>query len=500
MITKTTASALTVVVASCGAYYCSLSPSPDQSLYDYIAWQGLHGVQWYAGSFDVTWPGNLVIHELGIRLFGVHRWTARLTDMLLLMPALAALYFFLRSASLRYAAIAATMAYPILYVTSGTWMAGHRDIVAMHLLIGSCAVLAALRVAEPKKLILAGLPLGYAVMLRPTYLAFLPFLLLSWRAATDSPSTKRLFSAALCLTIGTTIFPFIFLAAGLATNTLENWFTDGILFVLGVYQASAPKNGPLIFFERVKEHFFWLFILGSAASLFWTSRAVRFHAIALLGMAITSIVSFFVQGKGFGYHLGGLIPILFLSALGGIELAFFRRGTPSMAPVSRALACLFVLILCLGLGRRIQNNLVPYYRDPEIATPRDQTIAEIVSLVEAESGQRDRFFQWGWNYDAAFLSERLSATRFVDTPLFSLVRTDNPRFGSWLREFDRELESNRPKFILLDLTTLPEGWKVETLGLNERGPEALKILLSQIVRNYEVKKSWEDKVLFKRKA
>src|ERR1700722_413923 len=46
-----------VIVILCGLYYCSLPPSPDQSVFDYIAWQGLHGVQWYAGSFEITWPG-----------------------------------------------------------------------------------------------------------------------------------------------------------------------------------------------------------------------------------------------------------------------------------------------------------------------------------------------------------------------------------------------------------------------------------------------------------
>src|SRR4051812_30984108 len=60
------------IAAVCGLYYCSIPPSPDQSAFDYMAWQGLQGVPWYTGSFDTTWPGSLVIHEIGIRLFGVH--------------------------------------------------------------------------------------------------------------------------------------------------------------------------------------------------------------------------------------------------------------------------------------------------------------------------------------------------------------------------------------------------------------------------------------------
>ena len=55
----------TAVSVACGLYYCSIAPSPDQSLYDYIAWQGIKGIPWYTGSFDVSWPGPFLIEDLG---------------------------------------------------------------------------------------------------------------------------------------------------------------------------------------------------------------------------------------------------------------------------------------------------------------------------------------------------------------------------------------------------------------------------------------------------
>ena len=121
----------------CALYYCSVVPSPDQSLYDYIAWQGIKGIPWYSGSVDVSWPGPFLIEDLGIRAFGVQRWTARLTDFLVLQPAMVGMFFFLRSAGLRYAALAIAIVYPVIYVTAGGWQAGHRDIVGMKFLIAS---------------------------------------------------------------------------------------------------------------------------------------------------------------------------------------------------------------------------------------------------------------------------------------------------------------------------------------------------------------------------
>ena len=162
----------------CALYYCSIVPSPDQSLYDYIAWQGIKGIPWYSGSVDVSWPAPFLIEDFGIRAFGVQRWTARLTDFLVLQPAIVGMFFFLRSAGLRYAALAIALAYPVIYVTAGGWQAGHRDMVGMHFLIVAAALLLGDR-SRWRGCFLAGVVLGFVVMLRPTYLALAPFLLLA---------------------------------------------------------------------------------------------------------------------------------------------------------------------------------------------------------------------------------------------------------------------------------------------------------------------------------
>jgi hypothetical protein len=477
-----------IISLACGLYYSSIPPSPDQSLYDYIAWQGLHSVQWYVGSFDVTWPGNLIIHEAGIRLFGVHKWTARLTDFLLLQPALFAMFWFLRSAGLRFAAIAVLLIYPIVYVTSGSWMAGHRDIVAMHFLIGSAAIILVYRERLIGSLFLSGLLLGYAVLLRPTYLAFGPALLV----VLPHKPFKELIAPLMSLAIGTLAFPLTFAMAGLITHTIGAWFEDGVGFVLYVYQVPLSRiRLAARFVENVREQFLWLAATGLAASIFW--HRAKMHAALLFGMAITSVVSFVVQNKGFPYHLGGLIPVFTISALGGTNLAFERMKGFALQP-RMVIGAAIALLLCVGIERRMQHATLAAIHEPAGQVAREQEVGKIISTIKNESDPGSRFIQWGWNYDVGFRSERLSASRFMDIPLFSLITPESYGiYASWIRTFNLDLDSAKPTFVLLDLTTMPNG--ALPLGSMDSG---LGVLALHIRRNYKPRLVFKDKILYKR--
>jgi hypothetical protein len=510
-----TAAAYVPISILCGYFYCSLAPSPDQSLYDYIAWQGLHGVQWYVGSLDMSWPGSFVIHEIGIRLFGAHRWVARLTDFILLQPAILAMYLFLRSARLDYAALIIVLAYPLIYVTSGGWMAGHRDIVAMHLLIGSSAILLAYRRHPRISLFCSGLLVGYAVMLRPTYLAFAPALLAVSVMQLEIKSIKPIAITLAVLSIGILTFPLIFLVAGLITHTFNAWL-EAQGFALHVYQVADSRWRLVSQLVSVpRDHFLWLSATAIAGGMFWllTLRLSR-HAMLLFGMVLTALISFVVQNKGFGYHLGGLIPLFTVAALGGVQIALthkYRRSMFRISATSIALASL--LILCGGLERRTQNNLLPFAKSlslvrslPDgslnagLADDGELKKEEVISIIQGESNEQDRFYQWGWLYDVAFRSKRLSASRFVAAQLLALVTEDMVDYRPWFAAFDTEMTLHKPKFILLDLTTLPKGASLEgKIHLPEgSGSIGLSLLVQHLNRSYSVRRQWSDQILFER--
>jgi hypothetical protein len=492
-----------VVGIACGLYYCSIVPSPDQSLYDYIAWQGTQGIAWYTGSVDVSWPGPFLLHDLGIRIFGVHRWTARLTDFILLQPAIAGMLFFLRTAGLRFAAVAIVIAYPVIYVTSGGWQAGHRDIVGMHFLIAASAVLLTDGTAWRGRF-LAGVILGYAIMLRPTYLAFAPFLLVA--AALGRPFDAKLFftRALVPLSLGTLAVPLAFAAAGLLMGNLWDWFDEGIRFVLSVYQVDESRFRLFgMAWTVISQPMGWLAIAGALGGCVWVINAsvIPTHLCLMVGMVSTVWISYFVQNKGFGYHLGGLIPLLTLLALGAPELA---QRTKRIREASCAATLCVVVILCAGLARRTQHYVIPFFAHLKVSDPttfQDQVPStnEAVAIVTSESGPHDRFFQWGWNSDVGYLSRRLSASRYV-FPLFAQIDETHLNYISWIAEFGEELERTKPKFILLDLTTVPTSTNTDKLPivLPSGSSKGLNVLISVLNRNYIVRARWSDKILFKR--
>ena len=492
----------------CGLYYCSIVPSPDQSLYDYIAWQGTKGIPWYTGSFDVSWPGPFLIEDIGVRAFGVHRWTARLTDYLVLQPAIVALYFFLRSAGLRFAAAAVALAYPVIYVTSGGWQAGHRDIVGMQFLIAASAVLLTSKTSL-RGGFLAGVTLGYAVMLRPTYLAFAPFLLIA--AVPQRPfDAKGIIARALVpLTLGTLAVPLAFAVAGLAIGNLWDWFDQGVRFVLSVYQVDGSRWRLFgLAWIVITQSITWLLVAGMLGGAIWVTNAtvIPRHLTLLVGMLCTVWISYLVQNKGFGYHLGGLIPILTLSALGAAELALQTQPTRPIRLVSRAAALCVLLLVAAGVARRAQHYVLPFMAHLKVTDPttfQDQVPStnEAVAIISSESTPKDRFFQWGWNSDVGFLSQRLSASRYVG-PLFALIDERHANYISWIGIFQQELEQNKPEFILLDLTTVPPTTNTEQfpIVLPAGSSKGLSALIAIIDRDYVVRARWPDKILFKRSA
>ncbi len=115
--------------------YLTVPTSPDQALFDYIAWSHLQGDVYYGGVAEQNFPGKMFMHELGLRLFGAHFWSFRAIDALSLALACLAGAGFLARSGFPAAPWLFLCLYPPLYMTAGYWMAGQRDIVAMNLLL-----------------------------------------------------------------------------------------------------------------------------------------------------------------------------------------------------------------------------------------------------------------------------------------------------------------------------------------------------------------------------
>jgi hypothetical protein len=425
-----------------------------------MAWLNLHGVKFYEGSFDLTWPGALALHELYIIIFGVNSWTARAGDFLLLQPATFALFYFLRRAGFQMAAIAAALLYPILYVTSGPWMAGHRDIIGAHFLIGAAALALPRRKHSIWLPVIAGILVGYAVMIRPTYLAFAPMILIlaapSWneghRTIAAYIKTAAIFGLAL------SIVPICFAIYAIANDSLGAWYIDAFRFPLEVYQ--VPESRSRLFAMAasfIASSLWWPALTGAAGGSLWVVSGRCRQALWLLaGICLTIVISYFAQNKGFGYHLGGLIPVLLLLACGGIEATFRSPIRSRIFPIAIGAGTALLLIAGTSLRLVHARPTAPDcgHEDRQGGLKLADALA-VSSIVRAESNPNDTFLQWGWEYQVSFLAQRRSPTKFINTLAARQVTSMQPVFGKWLEEFDSELTSRPPKFILVEQTVGP---------------------------------------------
>jgi hypothetical protein len=498
-----TAYALITLVA--GAIYVRVVPSSDQSIFDYLAWLNIHGVPYYKGSFDMTWPGQLVFHELSIRLFGVHPWTTRAGDFILLQPAVLAIYLFLRRAGFPKAAVVGALAYPIIYVTSGPWVSGHRDITGAHFLIGAAIFALPSERRSAWALVIAGLLVGYATMIRPTYLAFAPMLFLitlpNWQGA--GSWMRAVCKQALLFGAGLVVPPLAFVLYGVATGTLYDWYIDSVRFVVAVYPVVGQSKWRLFPMAAnfLVHALWWLVIAAVLGGILWSIYGRSRRALWLLAaMLATFFVSYFVQNKGFGYHLAGLIPVLFLIGLTAVE-AIARRPLRTHV-LENGLAAVLALLLTLGVASRLAHAIprAPDWGRQEQDNPlRVADAIAFANIIRTESAPDDTMLQWSKDYQeyqVSYLSERRSPIKYFNVNAVRLIRPSQPVFGDWLLEIDRNLRRHPPKFILVDQTvltpgpSLPTGW-----AINDVADASVR---RTIAHGYAVRDHRGDYTLFKR--
>ena len=245
------------------------------------------------------------------------------------------------------------------------------------------------------------------------------------------------------LALGTLLVPLAFAVAGLMMGNLWDWYEQGIRFVVNVYQVDGSRWRLFaLAWTVISQSIAWLLVAGLLGGAIWVAHAgaAPRHLLLLAGMLATVVISYAVQNKGFGYHLGGLIPVLTVLALGGAELALrTKRSGPARLAASAAAICI-VLVVAAGVARRTQHYILPFLAQLRIddpATFQQQVAAtnEAVAIIDRESGPDDRFFQWGWHSDVGFLAQRRSASRFV-FPLFAQIDA-RTRYMGWIATFQR---------------------------------------------------------------
>ncbi|TZG28019.1 hypothetical protein [Sphingomonas montanisoli] len=470
-------------------------PTSDQAIFDYVAFIGANGGMYYRDAFDISWPIPFLYHAAGQAIFGVHPWTFRVFDMAVLMPiGLTAMAWLLKRCGFARAPWIVLATYPILYATSGAWISGHRDITAMHLLILAAALM--IDRPSPSRRGLAGFVLMIATFIRPTYLfAALPLWLIDLRAA---PASFRLRMTAGLIAGGIAV-AFAFLMAGLQLGTIGDWYEQAVLFPATRYQVDQGRMRLIgDFITIVASHWRWPFVVAVGGAALWgmdKARRSRF-GLTLAALILTVIVSFFVQNKGFPYHLSGFVPLMLLSTAAGIDAGWSRLREARGA--LRAALTMMMLIagggLAMGSGARAVGPLLAW--NPPISQVEIDR-RTIAGIIRSESRPDEPILQWGRRYDVAVLSERLSASRYINSQLIARLSADDRLFAPWIGTFRHELAARAPVFMIIDRDQMPGRPDRLPLPVSVRPTPAVATFVALANRNYTVRALTPEILLLK---
>jgi len=339
-------------------------------------------------------------------------------------------------------------------------------------------------------------------MIRPTYLAFAPLLFLlglpNWTG--ERPWRADLAKNALLFGFGVLIPAGLFSVYGLVTGTLDNWYLDSVRFVVDAYQLTATRVRLFAPAAQLLTHaLWWLTIVAVLGSGLWIISGRSRQALWLIAaMILTALISYFAQNKGFGYHLGGLIPLFVMLGCAGAEVGM-RRPLRS-APLRSATAALAGGLLLAGTTLRIVHASTDPVELAQEGPDQPLPLADsmvLASIVKSESGPSDTFLQYGWEFRVSFLAERRSPTALVNTIAARLIRPGQPVFGQWLAEFDRELTVSPPKFVLVDQTVAGPDGKIRAPDPAD-GQDLTEILERHLATGYSVRAQRKNYTLLER--
>ena len=447
------------MMTACAALYMTLPPSPDQSQFDWMAFISTRGYPFYVGSFDMNWPGEMWLHELGIRLFGIHAWTWRLTDFILMAGFTISGATFLSRSGWRLAPFVFLFLYPPIYITAGGWMVGQRDIIATGFLLVACALSVSGGKREIFSVLAAGLMVSVAVLIRPTFMSFIAGLIIlelfpfKAREVFSVGRTRRSIGFLFGFTIGLGAAALF----GLYLGNLDDWYQQSIEFSLSVYAGEPAQDWRVTLHALFVQSWHWISCLALIGIGFWVRRDGLSYALMLtLGVVATSAVSFVVQNKGFGYHLGGILTMLVLYVAVMFDgLVLWRRSSNSQVWSAAVFAAAMLLVLA-GTASKIRNFqpqiLLLLSGNFGLSADYGLTEAErveIIAIIQRGNRTEGKVSVYGTNFELAYRAERLPSHRFINV----VIDQANPKFPlyeKWMKEIKLSLDQQPPQYIIFN--------------------------------------------------
>jgi hypothetical protein len=459
------------LVAVTMSLYIHKPPNPDQGIFDYIAWTGVTGGKYYVDVAEQNFPGEMILHEVAFRFFGISIWAYRALDFLILAVSAAALYGLLRTGGYGIGAFFGSAFYLVGYVSSNGWMAGQRDVVAANLLlIVGYFFVRRIKGGSRLWIVPLGLVLFIALLVRPTYLLFAVGL-----SALDICLMKRhsrnvvtcLLDAALVMAVLIACMAAM-LAWSAYRGSLPDFWEQVILFNTQACKVGHSRLDTLtkVFFNLLG-YVLFMPALALAIARSGHMRRQGYPFLILIGLSLLGLVSAIVQNKGFGYHLGAMLPPLFglagVAVWMAIEAILNRQGLPwwriAVFGACAVLALFGLLLQMKTMGPQIRYLLgrETYLEMMARENGGQEGFSWADMLAAAEYARNttepeETVLVWGRPVSINLMARRRSPTRFITHGMLQLAKPPFEKSEAWIDEFREVFARTPPRLVFLPVS------------------------------------------------
>jgi hypothetical protein len=461
----------------------------DEGEYAYAGQLLLQGVPPYQDAYNMKFPGVYYAYAAIMAVFGqtpegIHLGILAVTSLSIV------LVFFIgknllgdRGGLMAAGIFGAMSALPWTY-----GLAGHAThFVVLFVCAGSGALLLAEKKTSRSWWFVSGAAFGTAILMKQ-HAAIFCLAATVWLLAQNWRSKSRLapfliFSTGVALPLA---LMAVVLVHGGAWDHFVYWTIDyarQYVSILPVQQAPrqfAIGFGP-VFFSAM-----WTWLLGAAAlALLFFPTQYRRPALLGAGLMLAGLVAaspgFYFRGHYFLMVIPGLA--LLVSTL-LLKLAAWLKKFPQIPQLRFLPACVFFVLI----GEIFLRNGTEWFlSSPEDecrkiynANPFPESRA-VAAYIAAHSAPTDTVAVIGSEPQVFFLAHRRSATGYIY--IYPLTE-DQPLAGQMRREFIREIETARPKFVVYD-NTLSAWCSILTPGKTGPATDEINQWWTGFARNYE---------------
>jgi len=378
-------------------------------------------------------------------------WAYRGLEIIILLPLCSwALYCFTDAVYDRFAAIFVALLFPIMYMLAGFWHSGQRDMIAGPILIATCLIMYRRFLgATWRCLLLQGLLIGLATMIRPTMLIIGPllFLLDVFFMSKHQRSLARVFIDHCVVLMTILCFAALLMLYGHFTGSLGAWYEASILFATQVYSQSINAIDSLAL----------SIVLAVALSFsFRVMLAKKTSSIAL----ILAIVLFSV------------------TALGVVKKSFDTFASP--------------FNFLVGISDR-DKHLVNYVAGNGVTVSQTVLAAE---YIEQTTPQEATVLFWARPMHVNIVSGRRSPLREASIALLLEPTPNFSIYSLWYDRIETIFKQSPPEIILL----VKDDTTGVYVGFDQQNPDkGFSNIVAQNLRFYQKETTFGNVELFRRR-